>query len=97
MNQKMKMLKVGTIVRLKTPLMDNNAGTIGVCYEVYDHGWGRGVSVIFQNGNYDGFSTRDQDLFLEFVRETNFTYNFQSVIKLFQDFTNGMFNEVLEL
>ena len=36
----------------------------------------------------------EQKEFLEFVRDTNFTYNFQNVMTLSRDFDKGVFNEV---
>ena len=89
------MLKVGTVVRLKVPLLRNEAGVLGVCYEAHSYGWGPGASVIFENGDYDGFSQDEQNWFLEVVRESNLSYNFQNVMTLSRDFDKGVFNEVL--
>jgi len=88
-------MKLGSKVRLKVPCLGNPVGTIGVCYETYDIGWGLGISVIFPNGEYDGFSQEEQKGFLEFVEDTNFSYNFQNVMTLSRDFDKGVFDEVL--
>lgn len=88
-------MRVGSKVRLKIFCLGNKPGTIGVCYETYDIGWGPGISVIFPNGEYDGFSQEEQKGFLEFVEDTNFSYNFQNVMTLSRDFDKGVFDEVL--
>ena len=46
-------MKVGTICKLKVDCLGNKAGTLGVVF--YDYG--DGFQAIFENGNYDGFST----------------------------------------
>jgi hypothetical protein len=44
---------VGKIVKLKVDCLGNKAGTLGVVF----HDYGDGYQAIFENGNYDGFST----------------------------------------
>jgi hypothetical protein len=89
---------VGTTVKLKVPCLGNEAGTRGVCYEVYTLGQNHvGASFIFANGRYDGFSKQECDAFLEF---TGFDskineYDFKNVILLSQDFDRGVFTEAL--
>lgn len=51
-------MKVGTICKLKVKCLSNEVGTLGVVF--YDYG--DGVQVIFENGNYDGFSTSSSAL-----------------------------------
>ena len=46
-------MKVGTICKLKVDCLGNEPGTLGVVF--YDYG--DGFQAIFENGNYDGFST----------------------------------------
>lgn len=47
-------MKVGTICKLRVECLGNEAGTLGVVFNDY----GDGFQVIFENGNYDGFSTQ---------------------------------------
>ena len=92
-----KEMKVGTLVKLKTALLGNPAGTIGVCYEEYDLGEGSAGSVIFPNGNYDGFSPQEQEKFLEVIggHLGCSMYEFTNVMKLSTDFQDGVFAGVL--
>lgn len=46
-------MKVGTVCKLKVDCLCNKAGTLGVVFYSY----GDGFQAIFENGNYDGFST----------------------------------------
>jgi hypothetical protein len=100
---------VGSLYSLKVPCLGNPEGTLGVCYEVYrlgDFSTSRtgeheGFSFIFQNGNYDGFSRDEVDMFLEHVA-TDFSvtdYRFINVMKLSEDFKNeklGIVSKVKE-
>lgn len=67
-------------------------------YETYSDFEGRGTacSVIFENGEYDGFSVRDQQEFFEYVKDVDFSYNFTNVMKLSRDFDSGLFNKIFE-
>ncbi len=90
-------MKRGAIVKLKIPCLRNEPGTIGVCYEEYNLGEPGAGSVIFPNGQYDGFSPDDQELFLEevgFNAEIS-NYNFTNVMQLSRDFDAGVFDRVL--
>jgi len=63
-------MKIGTIVKLKKEMLGNLPGTLGVVFNVYDdfdYPDKLGAQVIFQNGDYDGFSIKEQILFLEDV------------------------------
>jgi hypothetical protein len=73
------------------------SGTVGVCYETYEISGVKGVSIIFRNGEYDGFSVADQAYFLEKIVDTNFTYEFKSVIHVTADFNKGIFDKVLRI
>lgn len=90
-------MTVGTLVRLKTAVLGNPIGTLGVCYEQY-HLFGRnGFSFIFHNGSYDGFSDSEA---VQFLTEVGFSpevaaYQFTNVIKLCNDFQKGVFNSAL--
>ena len=92
------MYKVGSLVKLKRSCLDNLAGTKGYVYDTYqdfDDPSKLGISVIFANGEYDGFSIRDQELFLELIENTNTSYNFINVMQLSNDFSRGHFNMIL--
>ena len=80
---------VGIIVKLKMPCLGNPKGTLGVCYEEY----GTGLSFIFENGMYDGFSTTDYNKILERVgfEDKLSDYHFRSVIYLADDYRKDFF------
>ena len=98
----MKKLKVGDVVTLAMPMLECNPGTRGVIYDVYkdfDDPNKRGVSIIFENGKYDGFSHEDQQVFLneEHVQYVPFyinDYKFTNVMRLSKDYKNGLWDEV---
>lgn len=83
---------VGTIVSIKTPgdLLGNAPGSVGICYDEYEGG----SSFIFENGNYDGFSTSEQDMMLNYVGEDDELshYEFKNVMKVSDDFRQGVFD-----
>ena len=95
-------LKVGDVVTTAMPLLNCGTGTRGVVYEVYqdfDDSDKQGASVIFENGDYDGFSYEDQQIMLNeekvtyipfWVRE----YKFKNVMKLTQDYERGTWDEI---
>ena len=91
---------VGTIFKLKEGILGNPIGTKGVVYETYPGFYNDiGMSIIFENSNYDGFSCRDRELFVEeigFDKKTS-DYEFENVIKLGQDFDKGYWDHVLNL
>ena len=93
---------VGTIVELKLALLGNSPGAHGVIYETYkdlDGAEDPGVSVIFENGNYDGFSVAEQkEMLKELVVFTPLeNYQFRNVLQLSRDFNNGVFRQALSL
>ena len=67
------MLKLGDIVLLKEPILNNTTYSVGICYDEYTIGDSQGVSIIFENGNYDGFSNDEQDLYLSFLTHKQLT------------------------
>lgn len=87
-------MKVGTIVLLTVPMLGNNRMTIGVCYETYGSG---GASFIFENGEFDGFSSEEQKAFLFEVDFSPIiqTYTFISVPILSTDWRYGRFDSAL--
>lgn len=93
-----RQLELGDIVKLKTALLGNPAETQGVVYELYYLGEKRGVSAIFENGEYDGFSEEEQSEFLERIGSYGSlkSYHFVNVIKLSRDFDEGVFDEAFE-
>ena len=95
-------MKVGTIVKLKVACLGNEKGTLGVVF--YDYG--DGFQVIFENGNYDGFSIDEEitrtgtrieaDYFLEEVgfEESLASYQFTNVIQVCAAYRRGLFDIV---
>lgn len=88
-------MRVGSIVILLVPVLDNKKFTIGVCYETYGS---NGASFIFENGEYDGFSLQEQH---EFLHEVDYSeilqgYRFKSVLQLNTDWNSGVFDSALE-
>jgi hypothetical protein len=90
-------MKVGTIVRLKVTCLGNGPGVLGVCYSE-DNALGRpSYGILFENGEYDGFSPDEIRTFLEeagFCEEIC-SYQFSNVMKLSQDYARGIFNVAL--
>jgi len=87
-------MRIGALMKLKVNCLGNPAGTVGVVY--YDYG--DGFQVIFPNGEYDGFSVPDESE--QFLEEVGFApsvadYAFKSVIRLSDDYRNGVFNKAL--
>ena len=92
----MRKMFVGDIVILKVPMLGNPAGAHGVVYEEYDLGSGPGASVIFSNGEYDGFSVDEQDRFLTKVHHSEILaeYQFTNVMTLSSHFEAGVFDAI---
>lgn len=86
---------LGMVCTIGVPCLGNPAGSLGVVYEHYTLGGHHGVSIIFQNGNYDGFSERCLEM-LDVVparlSRSLCNYEFESVGKLSSDFQRGLFN-----
>lgn len=96
-------MKVGTVVQLKVACLGNQPGAIGVVFNEYKGGF----QVIFENGEYDGFSTyfdRPQAGVTEadhFLSPVGFSkrcalYKFDNVIMLADHFRKGWFDCVLQ-
>lgn len=94
--KEMRELEIGDIVTLKIDLLGNPEGTEGIVYEKYNLGEKGGVSVIFENGEYDGFSVGEQKEYLERIghEDSLEDYVFVNVMKLTQDYENGVFDIV---
>jgi len=87
---------VGTIVTVNRPCMDNPAGSKALVYENYRLGKNhRGASLLFANGDYDGFSEEDMGIFE--VNPVGFCescagYRVESCSRLEQDLLTGRFS-----
>ena len=81
---------VGTVVKLKIPLLNNNKGSIGICCDIYDSG----SFFIFENGKFDGFSYDDQYNMLYNIGFSDqvSNYDFTNVMNLIDHFIAGRFN-----
>jgi hypothetical protein len=87
-------MSIGTVFKVKRAVLNNDPGALGICYEEYEIGGRPGLSIIFENGEHDGFSPDEQKLILEKVGHLdNFHYEFKSVIRLVEDFRRGFFRE----
>ena len=92
------MYKLGTVVSLKVPVLGNETGALGICFEEYDLGGHKGCEFIFENGEYDGFDKEEQANFLQFIRHReDFEYEFKNVMKLSEDFNSGYFTPFIGL
>ena len=89
-------IKVGTTCILNKAMLGNNAGAKGVCYEVGHVGDRPSYGFIFENGDYDGFSPDEVEMFLDLGDTVKLKYEFRNVIKLSDDFKMGVFNIALE-
>ena len=91
-------LFIGDVVELKVPLLNNPAFTRGCVYEEYDLCAGPGVSIIFVNGEYDGFSPEEQDLMVEKVGHCADCedFYFSNVMVLFDHFDDGYFKKAFD-
>jgi hypothetical protein len=90
--------EVGDVVTLKVACLGNTPGTRGVVYELYDLGDGPAASIIFENGNYDGFGPDELNDYVEFVEHCQAVegYLSKNVITLSIDFNNGIFDPALK-
>jgi len=87
----------GQKVELKVQCLGNPAYTTGYVVDVYKDFTDpkkEGVMVIFANGNYDGFSQEEQELFLHYEEEPivhtpYYNYKFTNVIQLSRDYDKG--------
>ncbi|WP_263082166.1 hypothetical protein [Endozoicomonas sp. Mp262] len=93
---------VGTIVMAARPFSNVKRGELGVVYENYnrngfDREGGQGVSILFSNGFYDGFSASDLERFniqmTGVVEESLASYQFKDVMSLMDDYRKGVFDQ----
>lgn len=90
----MENLVVGQTVYLKKAMLGEPIGSKGYVYETYedfDDPQKNAVSIIFSRGSYDGFSVKEQELFLEVGRvDQRYTmYDFKNVNQVYKDHQNG--------
>lgn len=90
------MYRIGSKVRLKVECMRNPMGSPGIVYETYkdfDHPGKEGISVIFQNGEYCGFSYDEQQMFFkeDGLERSCLEYKFTNVMQLVTDLNRGYF------
>jgi len=96
------MYRIGDVVTLTLDCLGNSPGTRGVVFNRYpdfDDMNKMGVQIIFENGEYDGFSYEDQQVFLkrEDVQYIPFSireYKFENVTKMSLQFKNGYWDEI---
>jgi len=86
--------RIGDKFSLGVPCLGNKAGAIGYVFNIYkdfDYPDEFGIQVIFPNGKYDGFSSDEQDSFLNFVEHSleHSTYWFKNVIQVGKDYRSG--------
>lgn len=90
-------LAVGDLVVVGRSCMGNPAGARAVVVEQYDLGDGASWSLLFENGNHDGFPPRDLEIF-ECVKAGHVSsladYRFTSALRLYADWRAGVFAEV---
>jgi hypothetical protein len=90
-------LAVGDIVVVGKPCMGNPAGARAVVIEEYDLGRGASWTLLFQNGNFDGFPPRDLALFdVSHVghHPALASYHYTNALRLTADWRNGFFAQV---
>jgi len=91
---------IGMRCRVNIPVLGNPAGTIAVVYEHYKIGHHPGVSLLFPNGNYDGFSQESLLIFgvqPEKIIAPCVDYKFTDVMRLRDDFNRGLFQRAFTL
>lgn len=87
----MKTTMMGWQVKLKKAMLGNEVGAIGYVfneYQDFDNETKSGVQVIFQNGEYDGFSVEEQGLYLEMIHPIldYAEYEFNNIMQTLRDF-----------
>jgi len=95
----MKQLQHGGSVSLKVTCLGNLPGTVGVVFNEYDLGNRQGVQIMFENGNYDGFSEEEVEEFCEIISAEPFFKQprippFKNVMVTADRYNNGYFRPV---
>lgn len=95
------MIEAGDLVKIDPRFLNENDSGIGFVYEVYqdfDDESKNGVSIITKEGkDLGGFSYREQIEYLVKERSTGLSYQFVNVIKLANDYREGLFKVYFEL
>jgi len=88
------MFKEGDLVNVKVSFIGNEPQK-GFVYETYpdfDDKEKTGASIILENGaDLGGFSTSEQENYLEYIKSTGVEYEFTNVIQLANDYDKGVF------
>lgn len=93
----LNLYRVGQLVTLKQAFLNAAIGTVCYVYEAYLIGREAGVSLITADGeDLGGFNLNEQYHFLKHHSDTQFFYEFRSVIFLDIDFRKGMFDQVFQ-
>lgn len=84
---------IGSKWKLLRPMLGNESGVIGYAfnqYEDFDVVGELGLQIIFPNGNLDGFSVNERNLFLEYIGyDLRYVeYEFKNVMQVDKDFRN---------
>lgn len=87
-------LVIGSKVVLLKDMLGEHGGSVGYVFNVYqdfDNPEKQGVQVIFSGGGYDGFSQKEQMLYLEYIADDPrySMYEFKNVLRVEKDFRNG--------
>lgn len=91
---------IGMRCTVGSECLGNSQNCSAVVYEHYFFAGHRGISLLFPNGAFDGFSANEIDAWgvVPKSRCPNVShYKFESVVKLRQDFKAGRFNLALGL
>lgn len=85
---------IGSMWKTNREMLGNPAGSIGYVFNEYtdfDQPDKSGIQLVFENGNYDGFSVEEQELFLEYVgyKHEYQRYEFRNVMEVAHDFRQG--------
>lgn len=88
---------IGQRVTLKTPMLGNPVGTIGFVFNEYPDFDGSditGKQIIFENGNFDGFSAIEQELYLMMgdVISDYSMFIFKHVMQVNQEYRDGFWD-----
>ena len=94
----MTQFRNGDVVRLERGILTAHKGDRAFVYEEYqdfDDQTKKGVRLITEYGvNLGGLSFNDQQLYLTFIEHSGMTYTFTDVLKLKNDFDNGVLSVV---
>lgn len=92
-------LTLGDLVRIKdgSPSGGGESAYVYDTYTDFDESGELGVSLITESGNdTGGWSKAEQRQWIEYVGRPGWDYIFSNVIKLDQDFRNGVFDKVFK-